>query len=252
MGRRTTPTTGTWTPTPTQRWWVDQIKDDRSPTGRRSATRRRGSMTVSGYVSGGFDATPTSSAPTASTTSPPTWSGRPSIWRRRTASSSTRIDPFNEPNTNYWGTQLGADGQPAGGRQEGAHVGPGSSSRSIARARRALRPARRPTPASRRWTRPTPASSPRTGTATPPPPRPRSTSSTCTPTAPASAPACATSPRPTDKPLWMSEVEGNWGHGQTSRHGPRPRHGPAASSTTCASWSRRPGCSGSRSRTTTT
>ena len=34
------------------------------------------------------------------------------------------INPLNEPNTDYWGTQLGGDGWPTGGRQEGAHAGP--------------------------------------------------------------------------------------------------------------------------------
>jgi hypothetical protein len=34
------------------------------------------------------------------------------------------IDPMNEPNTPYWGTSLNSAGQPVGGRQEGAHMGP--------------------------------------------------------------------------------------------------------------------------------
>ncbi|WP_136054737.1 glycoside hydrolase [Microbacterium sp. K24] len=35
------------------------------------------------------------------------------------------IDPLNEPNTNYWGTTLGDDGWPtSASRQEGAHAGP--------------------------------------------------------------------------------------------------------------------------------
>lgn len=34
------------------------------------------------------------------------------------------VAPFNEPNADYWSTRLGSDGQPVGGRQEGAHMGP--------------------------------------------------------------------------------------------------------------------------------
>ena len=35
------------------------------------------------------------------------------------------IDPLNEPNTNYWGTTIGGDGWPtSASRQEGAHAGP--------------------------------------------------------------------------------------------------------------------------------
>ncbi|WP_353816164.1 family 43 glycosylhydrolase [Agromyces sp. SYSU T00266] len=41
------------------------------------------------------------------------------------------IDPLNEPNTNYWGTNLGSDGWPTGGRQEGAHAGPGLQSKVV-------------------------------------------------------------------------------------------------------------------------
>lgn len=39
------------------------------------------------------------------------------------------IDPVNEPNTNYWGTTLGSNGWPtSASRQEGAHVGPAMQS----------------------------------------------------------------------------------------------------------------------------
>ena len=80
-------------------------------------------------------------------------------------------------------------------------------------------------------------------------------SSTCTPTAPATASSPATSPRASDKPLWMSEVEGNWD--TRARASTRPTSTtasawPHAWSTTCANSSRPPGCSGSPSRTSTT
>lgn len=42
------------------------------------------------------------------------------------------IDPLNEPNTNYWKTTIGGDGWPTtAGRQEGAHAGPGLQSAVI-------------------------------------------------------------------------------------------------------------------------
>ncbi|KUO14576.1 hypothetical protein AQJ91_45985 [Streptomyces dysideae] len=106
-----------------QRWWVDQIK--------RKITRWEAFsnsppwfQTVSGYVSGGFD----SSADQIR-------ADRVDDFATYLVRVSERleqehgidfdtIDPLNEPNTPYWGTQLGADGQPTGGRQEGAHAGP--------------------------------------------------------------------------------------------------------------------------------
>ncbi|GHC98954.1 glycoside hydrolase [Zhihengliuella salsuginis] len=42
------------------------------------------------------------------------------------------LDPFNEPNTDYWSTRLGEDGWPtSASRQEGAHIGPGVQERVI-------------------------------------------------------------------------------------------------------------------------
>ena len=138
-----------------------------SPTGRRSATPRRGSMTVSGYVSGGFDANDRPAAGRdRSTTSPPTWCGATEHLEKAHGIKFDTLDPFNEPNTNYWGTKLGADGQPVGGRQEGAHIGPELQQKVIQALAAALEQAPTPTPRSPRWTRPTRASSPRTGTPT--------------------------------------------------------------------------------------
>jgi hypothetical protein len=106
-----------------QRWWIDRIKD-RVDIWEAFSNSPPWFQTVSGYVSGGFD---------------------PSVDQIRAdrvdefATYLVRvaehiedahgiefdtIDPLNEPNTNFWGTQLGPDGQPTGGRQEGAHAGP--------------------------------------------------------------------------------------------------------------------------------
>ena len=59
------------------------------------------------------------------------------------------IDPFNELNTSYWGTQLGADGRPTGGRQEAPTSDHSCSRTSCARSTSASR-AQGPTRRSRR------------------------------------------------------------------------------------------------------
>ncbi|MEK8226938.1 glycoside hydrolase [Oerskovia sp. M15] len=104
------------------------------------------------------------------------------------------IDPFNEPNTNYWRTTLGADGQPTGGRQEGAHMGPALQQKVITALDSALQGADTAAGIAA-MDETNPGRSRRTGTPTRPTSRPRSTSSTSTRTARASAPRCATSPR---------------------------------------------------------
>ena len=212
-------------------------------------------MTESGYVSGGFDASADQlRSRLASTTSRPTSSRSPSTSSRRTASRSTPSTRFNEPNTSYWGTQLGADGQPTGGRQEGAHIGPAAPAGGDpgARARRSTSPRR--TPRSPRWTRPTRARSPRTGTRYPADvARPSSTSSTSTPTAPASAPPSRDIAKAERQAAVDERGRGQLGQRpETSRRWSPASAWPSGSSTTCASSSRRPGCSGSPSRTTTT
>ncbi|MFI6033231.1 glycoside hydrolase [Streptomyces sp. NPDC051315] len=106
-----------------QRWWVDQVKD-KVTHWEAFSNSPPWFQTVSGYVSGGFDA------------------GADQIRADRVDDFATylvrvterleqahgiefdTIAPLNEPNTSYWGTRLGADGQPTGGRQEGAHAGP--------------------------------------------------------------------------------------------------------------------------------
>ncbi|MFF3334015.1 glycoside hydrolase [Streptomyces sp. NPDC002888] len=106
-----------------QRWWVDQIK--------KKVTRWEAFsnsppwfQTVSGYVSGGFDAS-TDQIRADRVDDFATYLVR--VTEQLEKSHHIKfdtIDPLNEPNTPYWGTQLGADGRPTGGRQEGAHAGP--------------------------------------------------------------------------------------------------------------------------------
>ncbi|MCW8376612.1 RICIN domain-containing protein [Streptomyces justiciae] len=113
-----------WDADANQRWWVDQIKD-KVTTWEAFSNSPPWFQTVSGYVSGGFN----SSADQIRTDTVDDFA----TYLVRVAERIEQehgidfdtIDPLNEPNTSYWGTQLGADGQPTGGRQEGAHAGPG-------------------------------------------------------------------------------------------------------------------------------
>ncbi|MEV0616767.1 RICIN domain-containing protein [Nonomuraea sp. NPDC050404] len=126
-----------WDADANQRWWIDQIKD-RVDRWESFSNSPPWFQTVSGYVSGGFDA------------------GADQIRADRVDDFATylvrvsehlerahgiafdTIDPLNEPNTNYWGTTLGPDGRPTGGRQEGAHAGPQSQQEVVLALRKAL------------------------------------------------------------------------------------------------------------------
>ncbi|WP_328468082.1 RICIN domain-containing protein [Actinoplanes sp. NBC_00393] len=108
---------------PAQRWWVDQVKD-RITHWEAFSNSPPWFQTVSGYVSGGFD-------PNTDQIRADRVEEFAEYLVRVTEHledahgiAFDTIDPLNEPNTNYWRTTLGADGQPTGGRQEGAHAGP--------------------------------------------------------------------------------------------------------------------------------
>jgi O-glycosyl hydrolase len=107
----------------TQRWWVDRIKDDVTHW-ETFSNSPPWFMTESGYVSGNFDAG-TDQLKTESVDDFARYMvGVTERLEDAHGIEVDTIDPFNEPNTDYWGTQLGADGNPTGGRQEGAHIGP--------------------------------------------------------------------------------------------------------------------------------
>ncbi|WP_256966905.1 glycoside hydrolase [Streptomyces caniscabiei] len=106
-----------------QRWWVDQIKD-KVDTWEAFSNSPPWFQTVSGYVSGGFDAnTDQIRADRVDEFAGYLVRVTEELEKRHGIDFDT-IAPLNEPNTNYWGTQIGANGQPTGGRQEGAHAGP--------------------------------------------------------------------------------------------------------------------------------
>ncbi|PZG02975.1 hypothetical protein C1I99_00185 [Micromonospora deserti] len=112
-----------WDADANQRWWVDQIKD-RVDQWEAFSNSPPYFQTVSGYVSGGFNSS-TDQIRADRVDDFATYLLR--VTERLEATHGIRFDtiePLNEPNTPYWGTQLGPDGQPTGGRQEGAHASP--------------------------------------------------------------------------------------------------------------------------------
>jgi hypothetical protein len=112
-----------WNADPNQRWWVDQIKNKVTDWEAFSNSPPY-FQTVSGYVSGGFSAT-TDQIRTDRVDQFADYLVRVTEHLESTYNIKfDSIEPLNEPNTNYWGTTLGSDGQPTGGRQEGAHAGP--------------------------------------------------------------------------------------------------------------------------------
>jgi hypothetical protein len=113
-----------WDADANQRWWIDQVKDDVTHWEAFSNSPPY-FQTVSGYVSGGFDPnTDQIRADKVEEFATYLTEVMEHVEAEHGIEFDT-VDPLNEPNTNYWGTQLGPDGvQPTGGRQEGAHAGP--------------------------------------------------------------------------------------------------------------------------------
>ncbi|WP_372664441.1 RICIN domain-containing protein [Amycolatopsis kentuckyensis] len=115
---------------PNQRWWVDKIKK-RVTKWEAFSNSPPYFQTVSGYVSGGFDATDEQLRPDKIGDFTAYLAQVVRTLERAHGIEFSSVDPLNEPNTNYWKTTLGADGNPTGGRQEGAHIGPAVQSRLI-------------------------------------------------------------------------------------------------------------------------
>jgi hypothetical protein len=107
----------------TQRWWVERlVADDQISRWETFANSAPYFMTESGYVSGGFDAWAPQLKPSAEEAFVTYLTEVTERLEDRYGISVDTIDPFNEPNTNYWGTTL-VDGEPTA-RQEGMHVSP--------------------------------------------------------------------------------------------------------------------------------
>ncbi|RSM43642.1 ricin-type beta-trefoil lectin domain protein [Amycolatopsis balhimycina DSM 5908] len=108
---------------PNQRWWLDKIKN-RVTKWEAFSNSPPYFQTTSGYVSGGLNATDEQlrADKIGDFTAYLTQAVR--TLERAHGIKFSSVNPMNEPNTNYWKTTLGADGNPTGGRQEGAHIGP--------------------------------------------------------------------------------------------------------------------------------
>ncbi|WP_329580066.1 RICIN domain-containing protein [Streptomyces sp. NBC_01361] len=197
----------------TQRWWVDRIKKDITHWETFSNSPPY-FMTVSGYVSGGFDAS-RDQLKEASVDDFATYlAGATRRLEKAHGIKVKTVDPCNEPNTSYWGTKLGADGNPTGGRQEGCHIGPALQQKIVPALHTALKKARttavvsamdetNPTTFATNWTS-----------------YPADVKSHV---AQMNVHTYGTGGRTSvrdlakadGKPLWMSEVEGDWGDGQS-------------------------------------
>jgi len=121
-----------------QRWWVDRIK---SKVDRWEAFSNSPPwfQTVSGYVSGGFDASADQLREDKINEFAAYLTQVSTEMERAHGIKFQTLDPFNEPNTPYWGTKLGPDGNPTGGRQEGAHMGPALQAKVVPAVAEALR-----------------------------------------------------------------------------------------------------------------
>ncbi|MEE1758067.1 RICIN domain-containing protein [Streptomyces sp. SP18BB07] len=197
----------------TQRWWIDRIKKDITHW-ETFSNSPPWFMTESGYVSGGFDASKDQLKEESVEDFAKYLVGATERLEKAHGIKVDTLDPFNEPNTNYWGTKLGADGQPTGGRQEGAHIGPELQQKVL----RALGPV---LDDSRTHAKISAMDETNPGTfATNWNSYPQEVRDLVDQM---NVHTYGTSQRTTvrdlakaaDKPLWMSEVEGDWGDGQS-------------------------------------
>lgn len=117
----------------TQRWWIDALKD-RVTRWEAFSNSPPYFLTESGFVSGGIG--DGGSEQLAAEDMDAFADYLVTVVERLEAEHGIdfgSLDPFNEPNTNYWSTRLGGDGWPTtASRQEGAHVGPARQDAMIA------------------------------------------------------------------------------------------------------------------------
>lgn len=195
-----------------QRWWVDRIKGDIDHW-ETFSNSPPWFMTTSGYVSGGFNATADQLKADSVDDFAAYLAGATKRLEKAHDIKVDTVDPFNEPNTNYWSTRLGADGQPVGGRQEGAHIGPELQQKVIRALAPALRQARtgakisamdetNPNIFAQNWN------------TYPKEVRDLVGQMNVHTYGTGGRTAVRDLAKAADKPLWMSEVEGDWGDGQ--------------------------------------
>jgi O-glycosyl hydrolase len=200
-----------WSADPGQRWWVDRVKQ-KVTRWEAFSNSPPWFQTVSGYVSGGFDAgTDQIRADRVDDFATYLVKVTEQLEKKHRIRFDT-IAPLNEPNTNYWGTQIGPDGQPTGGRQEGAHAGPELQQKVVLALHRALEKSR-----TRATISAMDETNPRTfvrnwnaydGSA-----RAAVDQLNVHTYGTGMRTSARDSAKAADKPFWMSEVEGTWGTG---------------------------------------
>ncbi|MEV0318213.1 RICIN domain-containing protein [Streptomyces sp. NPDC050658] len=195
-----------------QRWWVDRIKNDVDHW-ETFSNSPPWFMTESGYVSGGFDADADQLKPESVDDFSAYVTGATERLEKAHGIKVDTIDPFNEPNTDYWSTRLGADGQPVGGRQEGAHIGPELQQKVI----RSLAPALEKSGTDAKISamdETNPGIFARNWSTYPSGVRDLVGQLNVHTYGTSGRTAVRDLAKAADKPLWMSEVEGDWGDGQ--------------------------------------
>ncbi len=115
---------------PRQRAWIDAIKRYVT-TWEAFSNSPPYFMTESGYVSGGTDSSADQIRPDAVSKFATYLTTVVQHVEQTEGISFSTIDPLNEPNTNYWGTTLDGSGKPTGGGQEGAHASPALQSQVL-------------------------------------------------------------------------------------------------------------------------
>ncbi|MFI7141380.1 RICIN domain-containing protein [Streptomyces massasporeus] len=200
-----------WSADAGQRWWVDRVKG-KVTRWEAFSNSPPWFQTVSGYVSGGFDAnTDQIRADRVDDFATYLVKVTDQLEKKHRITFDT-IAPLNEPNTNYWGTRIGADGQPTGGRQEGAHAGPELQQKVVLALHRALEKARtRATISAMDETNP--STFVRNWNAYDPSARAAVDQLNVHTYGTGMRTSARDSAKAADKPFWMSEVEGTWGTG---------------------------------------
>ncbi|MEU1038510.1 glycoside hydrolase [Streptomyces sp. NPDC005907] len=197
----------------TQRWWVDRIKKDIDHW-ETFSNSPPWFMTESGYVSGGFDANADQLKADSVDDFAAYLAGATKRLEKAHGIKVDTLDPFNEPNTGYWSTRLGADGQPVGGRQEGAHIGPELQQKVIKALAPALRKARTGTRISA-MDETNPSLFTQNWNTYPEDVRDLVGQMNVHTYGTGGRTGVRDLAKAADKPLWMSEVEGDWGDGQS-------------------------------------
>ncbi|GGM19362.1 hypothetical protein GCM10010129_74580 [Streptomyces fumigatiscleroticus] len=197
----------------TQRWWVERIKNDIDHW-ETFSNSPPWFMTVSGYVSGGFDATEDQLRTESVDDFAAYLAGATRRLEKAEGIKVDTVDPFNEPDTSYWSTRLGTDGEPVGGRQEGAHMSPALQQKVLAALAPALKKARTKARISA-MDETDPGTFAQNWNAYPAETRDLVGQMNVHTYGTGQRTTVRDLAKAADKPLWMSEVEGDWGDGQS-------------------------------------